>query len=148
MTNKKRQKLRILTSIFCCCIIFPASVCIGQQLYPASRSLENQKKSMPSGERSVPIVLPENTKSFKIDASIMEMDLRNNVIVVAEKFIKIPTYKDENGVTRYKVNLINDRGDKLVIADFKPGESVIVEGYRLATGERTAVSMQLLPQRP
>lgn len=146
MIDIQRYGAKFYFCIIIYCVIFSATPCIGQQLNLANNQAAQQNNN-PVNEQSILATIPVNIKSFKFDARIMEIDLSNSLIIVAEKAIKVPTYIDQAGQTQYMVNLVNDNGNKLVISDFKIGDHVIVEGYKTSPDELTANSLMLLPQR-
>jgi len=78
----------------------------------------------------------------KLNARIMSIDLASNVMIVAEKNIKLPTFSDKKGRTQYLTQFIGSSGQAMRPNDFKVRDRVIVEGVKLPDGSVVASSIK------
>jgi hypothetical protein len=93
-------------------------------------------------------ILHSETK-FKINALVMEVNLKKAYIVVGEKKIYFMNFK--SGGKHYKTAFLNERGDSSyaasLIASQWEGKRVLVKAYKLDSGNLVADSIQKVKLR-
>jgi len=81
---------------------------------------------------------------FVLNAGIMSVDVNHNMMIVAEKIIKLKVAVDEKGYRQYQTIFIDSSGKHISIGDFKPRMNVIVDGTELPNDTIIADRITLL----
>ena len=115
-----------MTIIRKCLFLFVLLSLISTLSYGQNAELQKLKKIFDEGEYR------------HINATIMSINIVDKTMIVAEKFVKLVTYTDEDGITQYQTKLLDSTGKELTLYDFKIRDRVIVEGVE--TSDHTIIS--------
>ncbi len=86
----------------------------------------------------------DETTAYELNASVMEIDLGNNLIVVAEKEIHLLS-RLEDGVKKWETVFKNDSGREISVNTLQVRDNVLIKGNKSTTGILTADEVTLLP---
>ncbi len=79
----------------------------------------------------------KSSSHFELNAKIMEIDLSNDIIIIAEKTIYLPSTM-QNKEKQWQTILVDSQGQLMAIKNLKPLDSVLVEGVTNANGNMEA----------
>lgn len=82
----------------------------------------------------------ENSDPVEINALIMEVNTAKSYMIVAEKKIKITSFKD--GKKIYHTKLMNEKGKVIQLSSFKEGQRVLVRGVLLIDEQIVALEIK------
>jgi len=86
---------------------------------------------------------------YKITTTFMEINKKNGYVVVGEIMIYLMDFK--NGGKHYRTVFVNEQGDTSYAASVKASQweekRVVVNGYKLQSGDIIAESIKKLPMR-
>ncbi|MBV5329866.1 MAG: hypothetical protein JZU65_19935 [Chlorobium sp.] len=89
------------------------------------------------------IIENENSSVFALNASIMEIDLNNGRMIIAEKYIYLPHSTQQSG-TKWETEFIDSNGQKISITSLHKNDRVLAEGTTTASGVMNAQKITLL----
>ena len=125
MIKKTISKQYVVWFLFCCFTVFCGGVAIAQ-----NGVIITQK----AGEH-LPFEIPYNAEYFEIEARIMQIDLDNNFMIIAEKTIKLPTTITRKGDQKFAVIFKDSKGKNINAKSLKQRDNVVVYGYKTKAGE-------------
>ena len=75
----------------------------------------------------------ENSEPVELNALIMEINTTESYIIVAEKKVKITSFK--HGKKFFKTKLLNEEEMVVPLSSFKKGQRILVKGVKLIDGQ-------------
>ena len=78
------------------------------------------------------------------NARIMQINIADNKMIIAEKELVLPIYRDKKGHIHYQTQFRGVDAKKIAIGDFKLGDRVNVDGVWLPRGIFVANSITLV----
>lgn len=84
-----------------------------------------------------------NSSAFELNAAIMEIDLDNAYLVVAEEKLSL-SHTTQQGKKEWKTEVLDTKGQKITIESLRQKDRVMVEGTKTPSGIMNAHKITLL----
>ena len=116
---------------------------MGMNLYPSDVAAFSLKRS------DIDHIVHSEETDFKINALVMEVNLKKAYFVVGEITIYFMDFK--TGEKHFRTAFVNERGDTSYADSVKPSQwdekRVVVKGYKLPSGDIVAESIEKVSTR-